>query len=409
MGLLFTYALTYGGALVALVSPFYGLLIYISFAILRPEELWPWSVPAGSYSQTVAIALLIGWACCGFGSWNLGRGGAIVWSLCGFLLWSCLSAFLSLDSVVAWSCVSDLSKIVIPILVGVTVIDSPERLNKVVWIIVLSVGYRALRETEVYLQGGLPEGDNLTAHSIAIGAPIAFVAGVHAQRALGKVIAFAAAALCAHAPMVHMSRGAMIGVVVGGVMTVIVIQKTGRNLLYLGGAALVGLILAGPGVIAEFSSSFSGEGQRDASAESRFELWADMWSEVQSSPLVGVGPRCWPLVAERYGWPPGKEGHNLWMQVASEFGIPGVALLASAYAIAVYRLFSAAIGRRYRSIPWIRPFAQIAVTAIPAFAAEQVFGSFYLMELPYYVLMVAAVSLCLASRAERIELREPIR
>jgi O-antigen ligase len=222
------------------------------------------------------------------------------------------------------------------------------------------------------------------------------------------VIAFAAAGLCAHASMIHMSRGAMIGVAVGGMMTVIVVQKTRRNVAYLACATLVGFTLAGPGVIAEFSSSFAGEDERDASAESRFALAADMWSEVQSNPMFGLGPRCWPLVADRYGWPPGKEGHNLWMQVASEFGIPGVSLLGSVYAIAVYRLFPVAVGRRYRDVPWIRPFAQVAVTAIPAFAVEQLVGSFYLMELPYYVSMLAAASLNLVSRSEQAVSREAI-
>ena len=44
-GLLFTYLLTYGGAVVSLFRPFHGLLIYICFAIIKPEALWYWSVP----------------------------------------------------------------------------------------------------------------------------------------------------------------------------------------------------------------------------------------------------------------------------------------------------------------------------------------------------------------------------
>ena len=38
MGLLFTYLLTYGGSALSLVRPFYGLLAYICFAIIRPES-----------------------------------------------------------------------------------------------------------------------------------------------------------------------------------------------------------------------------------------------------------------------------------------------------------------------------------------------------------------------------------
>ncbi len=77
-GLLFTYGLTYGGALVSLFNPFSGLLIYICFAIVRPESMWFWSVPAGNYSRIIAIALLAGWAMHGFGSWRFGRARAIV-------------------------------------------------------------------------------------------------------------------------------------------------------------------------------------------------------------------------------------------------------------------------------------------------------------------------------------------
>ena len=58
-GLVFAYALTYGGSCAALIKPFYGLLIYISFSVLRPDLLWPWSVPAGNYSRTIGIGLLV--------------------------------------------------------------------------------------------------------------------------------------------------------------------------------------------------------------------------------------------------------------------------------------------------------------------------------------------------------------
>ena len=60
-GLIFTFAMSYGGGLISLFSPFVGLLVYVSFAILRPEHLWEWSVPqGGNYSRVVAIGLLAG-------------------------------------------------------------------------------------------------------------------------------------------------------------------------------------------------------------------------------------------------------------------------------------------------------------------------------------------------------------
>src|SRR5262245_39187753 len=96
-GLLFTYALTYGGAIISLFNPFYGLLIYICFAIIKPPALWPWCVPVGNYSRVIGIALLVGWALNGFGDMKLGRAKPIVVCLVGYALWVFLSTILSED------------------------------------------------------------------------------------------------------------------------------------------------------------------------------------------------------------------------------------------------------------------------------------------------------------------------
>ncbi len=77
-GLIFTYGLTYGGALVALFKPYYGFLVYVCFGILRPPAMWPWSVGDGNYSRTIAIGLLAGWVFHGMGSWQFGRARAVV-------------------------------------------------------------------------------------------------------------------------------------------------------------------------------------------------------------------------------------------------------------------------------------------------------------------------------------------
>ena len=68
--LLFTYALTYGGAVMSLFSPYIGFLIYVCFGIIKPDSLWFWAIPEGNYSRIVAIGLLLGWLVHGFGSWR---------------------------------------------------------------------------------------------------------------------------------------------------------------------------------------------------------------------------------------------------------------------------------------------------------------------------------------------------
>src|SRR5947209_1441846 len=99
-GLIFTYALTYGGALISLTNPYIGLLIYICFAIIKPPALWFFSVPLGNYDRIIAIAMLIGWVLQGCGNWQLGRARVILVSLFGYYIWNVLSAIQGFDQVV---------------------------------------------------------------------------------------------------------------------------------------------------------------------------------------------------------------------------------------------------------------------------------------------------------------------
>src|SRR5262245_44154819 len=124
-GLIFTYLLTYGGAAISLYRPFYGLLVYVCFAIIKPESMWYWSVPAGNYSRIVAIGLLVGWAANGFGQLRMGRGKAFAICLVGFLFWGLLSTLIM--SVVpdrSFRHLESLGKIVLPFVVGVTLIEN---------------------------------------------------------------------------------------------------------------------------------------------------------------------------------------------------------------------------------------------------------------------------------------------
>ena len=112
--------MTYGGAVAALFDPFVGFLIYVSFAVLRPELMWPWSVPPGNYSRVVGVALLVGWALHGFGRWDLGRAKAVILALLGFFVWTMLSASQAPDQDSRLGIVEKYAKIVLPILVGIT-------------------------------------------------------------------------------------------------------------------------------------------------------------------------------------------------------------------------------------------------------------------------------------------------
>jgi hypothetical protein len=101
--------MTAGGALLGLFCPFYGFLAYVSFAILKPDAMWPWSVPPARYSLAIVGCMLIGWVFTKQATFKLGRAILPVLLISGFLGWAFIGAFKPHHQVLAshffWECI----------------------------------------------------------------------------------------------------------------------------------------------------------------------------------------------------------------------------------------------------------------------------------------------------------------
>ncbi|HEV3237227.1 MAG TPA: DUF5935 domain-containing protein, partial [Gemmataceae bacterium] len=153
-GAILVWVMAYGGAAVALFNPFIGLLIYVAFAIIRPEAIWGFALGIGNnFSLIVALALLAGWLFRGFGDWRFGRAKGVVLALLGFFCWMIFSAIPAPNQTEAWTIVQEQAKIVLPFLVGMTTINSIKQLKYLAWVIVLAHGYVAYELNLAYFQG----------------------------------------------------------------------------------------------------------------------------------------------------------------------------------------------------------------------------------------------------------------
>jgi O-antigen ligase len=403
-GLLFTYALTYGGAAASLLNPFVGLLIYICFAIIRPESLWHWSVPAGNYSRIIGVALLAGWAINGFGNWNFGKSRAIVFSLIGVMAWMTLSAAVAPNQEVAWRYTENYAKMVLPILVGMTTIHSIERLNAVAWVILASEGWLAL-EMNINYRAGVYTMDNplrfadLDNNGVAItmvaAAGLAFFFGLRESKAWRRWLCFALAGLMAHVVLFSNSRGGMLALIITGVLSFLLVHKQPRHYAYLLLALAVGLRLAGPQVVERFSTIFVEPEDRDVSAQSRLDLSITCLEMMQDHPLLGVGPGHFMLTSHQYGWPKGKDGHTTWLQFGAETGIPGGVFLLGFYLLTLRHGWSLA----RTTAPGVAPFGDFTRPVIASLCGYMVAAQFvttYGVEMPYYVALVGANAIKLA-------------
>ena len=338
-----------------------------------------------------------------------------------YLVWCVLSAFAAPDQALAWDNTEAAAKIVIPILIGLSLIDSAAQLRQLAWVIVLSQGYLALEFNTSYYQGfdrlaavGFAGMDEKTvAASMAVDAALALFLGLHEKRPAFKVIAFVLAALMLHVPMFALSRGGMLALLVTGTLVVWFVPKRPVHIMVVACVIALGFGLAGPDVQQAFSTIFASEGDRDWSAESRLVLWGQAWETMLQRPILGIGPRHWQLWSQSvYDWQAPKEVHNTWFQAGAELGFPGVIALASFFLFTIVRLIPLARGRIADAQPYENNIARMVVCALVAFLIASQFITLYGVETPFYAALLGLGVLKLRSeksRSEKAETTERIR
>ncbi len=404
--IILTYTLAYGGAFLSLIDPFIGLLIYVGFSIVTPEAIWEWAVPPGNYSRVIAIGLLIGWTIKGFGNWSLGRAWPTVIALLAFCAWHTLASAFSLRPDLAWPSTENLYKIVLPFVVGITLIDSLDKLKILAWVIVLSNGYLAYEFNLVYYTWPMfyaPDwhyrgfDNNGIAISMVTTFGPAFFLGLFAERWWQKLLAFTSAALMAHVVMFSMSRGGFLALIATGVVIFILIPRTWKHYLAFALALALAIRLAGPQVLQRFGSAFEHGENLDGSAAGRIEQWYACINAIKVNPFMGVGSRGWMYVAQDYGATIAREAHSTWLQAGAELGIPGLLFLITFYFITMVRVFPMVLARRTVSDPWLYYLSGMVISALVGFVTSAQFVSIEAMELPYYITLIGAGVLKLTS------------
>ena len=405
-GLILTYLITFLASVGALRSPLIGLCVYVGFAVLRPQAIFGWAGDLSGMSFFLGVAVLVGWALKGFGSWHFGRARPVVLAFLAFVVWFVLSATQAHDTRRAYASVWELSKFVLPFFVGVTLLDGEKQWRPMLWTIVLAQGYVGFEMNLNYVQGYNRAGEgfggmdnNCFAVSLlsVIGPAIALA--VSSKTWWARCIAAGCAALILHTTLLTFSRGAMVGLVAVVVVAFVMMPKRPRYLAAILVTVLLAARLTGPQLLARYSTSFAASGERDGSAQSRLDLWRDCFKIIQAYPVLGVGPNNWRAIASSFGWAEGKSAHSVWMETAAELGIPGVLWLLLFFGFATLRMWPLARERLTETNRYQVALAAGVVLSVVGFSVAGPFVSVPGLEVPYYVVMVGIAMLKTTPRA----------
>jgi len=286
------------------------------------------------------------------------------------------------------------------------------------WVIVLAQGYVGFEMNLAYMKGYNLAGDGFAGmdnncFGVALVSTVgpALALGLGAKKWWERVLSGVSAALMLHTILLTFSRGALVGLLMVGFTAFILMPKRPKYLAALALAAVLAVRFTGPQLAERYASAFASEGDRDASAESRVDLWRDCFNIALSRPLFGVGPANFAVVSHELGWTEGKQAHSVWMQTLAENGFPGVAALFAFFALAIVKLWPLA---RMKQTPETRYTIAVAtgiITSIVGFMVAGQFVSLAGLEIPYYTTMVGVVLLKSNKHAPATQLpiKPPIR
>jgi O-antigen ligase len=307
------------------------------------------------------------------------------------------------DGAVAMEQVEQYVKIILPIFIGLTLIDSVQKLKQMAWVLLFCCSYLAWRFNEDYywnIQDFSPEewvfasmDSNGIALTMVATAALAFFMALNPPdcwkipKGVLRLICLFTVATSTHVVLFSMSRGGMVALILTGFLAFLILPKRPLYLAMFAAAVLIGLRLAGASVQERFAQVF--EHEKDASAVSRTVLWGQCWELMLQYPLLGLGPDNWFKWARGY-WGTEKAAHTLWLHVGAEMGFPGLFFLASYYFLSTGRLLRYCFEKTPTLDPWLHTLARLVVASVVGFAIAAQFLSVQGVELPYYIALLGA-------------------
>ncbi|MEX0774308.1 MAG: O-antigen ligase family protein [Phycisphaeraceae bacterium] len=417
-GWIFTNVLALAGVSYGWLNPYFGLMVYYVFVILRPNFLWfwAWDDSPPRYLFYIALATIAGWLLSGMGDWRglrkviLPLAALAIYVVDGLIL----SQTVAIAKVRAWDFLYPQITIVVMMVLGFSLIRTEKQIRTFAWIITAGLGYLAWVFNSHYYFGGINRiythgfggiDNNGSAMIFVMAVPLSFFMGMHEKKLWVKAACLFAAVLQMHVVLLTFSRGGQLGlVIVGAMIFAVALVALPRKLVTLTVAVLfvaLTLHLAGAEVRQRFWMIFADE--RDASAESRPVLWAAAWRCMLDHPF-GVGPRNFNIISHQYGMPPNKSVHNLFLQTGADYGFIGMFSLAIFYFSAMFRSFFMCFNPAAKRLVWARYYGQMCTIALSGMLICSIFIG---MESVEHGFIIAMLGLCTAAYIDRIAVSEP--
>jgi O-antigen ligase len=257
-------------------------------------------------------------------------------------------------------------KVVLIYLLAVNVLISPKRLERLTWLLVLALGYLAFRAVFDYARGinmtgrgtrvmgsvgGIIQNPNDLALNMVVFLPFAAFIAMEAASTLKRLTAAVCAAFMIGAIVASGSRGGFLGFAVMLIVLAAFGTRKRPGFVIAGALAVLCALPLVPSSYWRRIASITDESKDDVqSSQARRTLMGESVDAFAANPVTGVGAgmfKNWNPQGRQEAW---HEAHNVWLQVAAELGIFGLAAFLFLVGRAFYAVF-----RTRRLLRRVRP------------------------------------------------------
>lgn len=334
----------------AIFLPHLGIYGYLADYCIGTSKQW-WEAPFSSlgirYSFTLALATIAGFVLqrrrlrFGFSILTIHETFCLL-----FLIVMWMSYFSGDGTMNRYSTVDHptvkFTKVVFFVLLMTHTITDRKKLSGLLWVFILCALALGLKSWELprraYVSGrleGVGGADfaeaNFFAAFMAAMLPLIGVQLLRSKNWGLRILCLISAAFTANTVVLCRSRGALVGIVMGAMASLVAAPKQFRKKIAIGLilGAIGGLYVVDQQFLERISTIIVSEGEeRDESAESRLRLWVAGMQMVYNQPFgIGVG-NWYQTIGSYIPEYAGKDSHNTYVKCIAEMGILGFLIFA---------------------------------------------------------------------------------
>jgi len=375
--------LVLGSLPVILRRPWIGIVVWNWVSIMNPHRLsWGFAYDF-PFALIIAIAVLVGMLFSREPKRLPMARETVVLLLFGF--WMVLTTYFALNPDRAWEQFDKVSKVFLMVLVTMVLMREPKRLEALVWIIVLSVGFHSVKGGIFTLliggewivngpEGSFIAGGNHLGVAIVMTIPLMRYLQLNTSSFWVRHGLTAAMALTGLSILGTHSRGAFLG---GVAIVLVLIWRSRKRFVLAFGLAIMLPVLFSIMPQKWFDRMETIESyEEDRSALGRINAWWFAYNLAKDRPIGGGFETFVPGLFVVYAPDPDDvhDAHSIYFEVLGEHGFPGLFLFLL---LGLFTWRSCTwIMRRAREDPEIQPLADLASMITVSLAGYAVSGAF---------------------------------